>query len=120
MSFDLQPLCYAHCGKRAKPGRLFCSDRCAATFGEELARGNGDHWCPVCDDWKHPEIGSDVLLVCGHGRTDMLAGTSHADAKEKYSKAVERFSAESQRRAELSEEERSREDEMDQIARMGR
>lgn len=50
-------ICYAGwCEKVVrKPGNRFCSQRCAAEWGEEIASGNGDVWCVTCNEWKEPE-----------------------------------------------------------------
>lgn len=83
----VQPDCYGHCGRKAARGRMFCTARCAGEYAEELVRGNQDHWCPMCVDWKGPNS-FDSKLICGHVRTEIVEGMSHTQAAEMYNKAV--------------------------------
>lgn len=84
---QVQPKCYGHCGKVARVGYMFCSDRCAALYADELVRGNEDHWCPVCEDWKTKESYMD-RLICGHVQTGITEGMRHKKAAALYSEAV--------------------------------
>jgi hypothetical protein len=85
---QVQPGCYARCGKPAKPGDRFCGKQCAADYAEELVRGNEDEWCVPCQDWKGKERSPAERLVCGHIAAGLDAGAKHAQAAALYNKAV--------------------------------
>lgn len=46
--------CYG-CGRAARKGSRFCTQRCAAEYAEELVEGNDDWWCSECDEWHGDE-----------------------------------------------------------------
>jgi hypothetical protein len=85
----VQPKCYGHCGKVARAGKMFCADKCAALYAEELVRGNEDHWCPVCEDWKTIDRAMPGKLICGHVTTEIVEGCTHKAAAKKYEAAIE-------------------------------
>jgi hypothetical protein len=82
----VQPGCYFRCGRKAAVGRLFCSARCAAEWAEQMAIGNEDEWCTVCQDWH---ARTQEGLACGHVAAGLTVGHKHADAARKYTEAVE-------------------------------
>ncbi len=45
-----KPKCYG-CNRKARRGSLFCSQRCAAGYAEELILGNGEVYCYDCEEW---------------------------------------------------------------------
>jgi hypothetical protein len=66
--------CYGNCGRPAAPGRMFCTNKCGAEWAEEMARGNEDQWCPICQSWGHPQ--HDGRLQCGHEETGVTEGAT--------------------------------------------
>lgn len=49
-----RPLCF-QCGtvevRQNRPGSRFCSQACAADFGEACAQSSIRGWCPTCHAW---------------------------------------------------------------------
>jgi hypothetical protein len=46
----MTPKCYG-CDRKARKGSLFCSQKCAADYAEELLLGNDEVWCPATEQW---------------------------------------------------------------------
>lgn len=60
--------CYGHCGRQAKAGQRFCSQRCAARWAEAAAVAglSVDEWCETCGDYVGIESSNHGLLQCSH------------------------------------------------------
>ncbi len=64
----VRPICCGCDGLAAK-GRLFCTIKCAADYGEALMRGTEDQYCPTSGEWSHRDVedeAGNTLLICGH------------------------------------------------------
>jgi len=87
----MRPKCYG-CDRDAAAGRMFCTDRCAAGYVEELVRGNEEQWCPLCEKWSSPSMGMDIMN-CNHVQTGITEGMPRKDAAALYNAAIERAKA---------------------------
>lgn len=46
-----RPRCF-NCDRPARPGSMFCTQRCAAVYAETLLEGFDDVFCPVTERWE--------------------------------------------------------------------
>ncbi len=86
----VRPICCGCDGLAAK-GRLFCTIKCAADYGEALMRGNEDQYCPTCGEWSHRDVedeAGNTLLICGHIATGITEGMGHKEATRLYDAAL--------------------------------
>lgn len=44
------PKCYG-CDRKARHGSLFCTQKCAAEWAEEIILGNEEVYCYNCKEW---------------------------------------------------------------------
>ena len=80
---QMQPKCYG-CDQKAAIGRMFCTTRCAAGYAEELIRGNGEEWCPLCEQWVGTQSYDKEHLSCQHKANGITEGMSHTMAANRF------------------------------------
>jgi endogenous inhibitor of DNA gyrase (YacG/DUF329 family) len=76
--------CYG-CDRRARIGFMFCSQRCAAAYAENLLDNADTSYCPTCGTWETVRYNADQLLTCGHTGTGK---TGAACTERSYSSTV--------------------------------